>query len=44
MVMYEFTTGVKTAFELCQMSLLASIGSTSPEGQRIGHTKTSHGR
>lgn len=44
MVMYEFTTGVKTAFELCQMSLLAPIGSIGPEGQSIGHAKTSHGR
>lgn len=44
MVIYEFTAGVKTAFELCQMSLLAPIGSIGPEGQRIGHTKTSHGR
>lgn len=44
MVMYEFTRGVKTAFELCQMSLLAPIGSSGPEGQRIGHAKTSHGR
>lgn len=44
MAIYEFTTGVKTAFELCQMSLLAPIGSNSPEGQRIGHAKTAHGR
>ena len=42
-MMYEFTTGVKTAFELCQMSLLAPLGSTAPEGQRIGQAKTSHG-
>lgn len=44
MVIYEFTSGVKTVFELRQMSLLAPVGSTGPEGQRIGHTKTSHGR
>lgn len=44
MVIYEFTTGVKTVIELCQMSLLAPIGSIGPEGQRIGHAKTSHGR
>lgn len=33
MLMYEFTgVGVKTAFELCQMSLLAPIGSAGPQG------------
>ncbi len=44
MVIYEFTTGVKTVIELCQMTLLAPIGSIGPEGHRIGHAKTSHRR
>lgn len=44
LVMYEFSAGVKRAFELCQMSLMAPIGSFGPEGQRIGHAKTSQGR
>lgn len=43
-MMYDSSGGVRTAFELCQMSILAQAGSNLPEGQRTGRNKTSHGR
>lgn len=40
-MMNEFTTGIRTAFEICQMSLVAPLGSTAPRGvkeqARRGH-------